>query len=319
MFALCAFLALYTWNARTGYLDSLAEHTGLEVTGYLLLPGILAKAEATRFWDNYIALIGMAEENDQLREKNNRMERDLAAVREDLAELARLRELVGITPPTAWNTLGTRVLAGRFGPGAALETIMIDRGFASGAAVGTPLITHLGLVGRVFRAAPHVATVLLVTDPSFRVPVITAEGRVPGVLIGGGPRANLEVWYIAPNASVSEGEILLTSGLDNGFPKGLPVGKIVSVEPGTQTLFQRVQAQPFASPESLEEALLLIPPANWPLKASGHDTLPTGLNAAPPSGNAVTAPVPPPAAPTPPRRSPTRTAPTRTAPARPAQ
>ena len=283
-----------------------------------MLPGVIAKDEATRLWDTYVALVGLAEENDRLREKNNQMERDLAAVREDLAELARLRALVGVSPPEGWQTVGARVLAGRFGPGAALETIMIDRGFASGAAVGTPLITHQGLVGRVFRAAPHVATVLLITDPLFRVPVITAEGRIPGVLMGGGPQANLEVWYIAPNVSVREGEVLLTSGLNNVFPKGIPVGKIVSVEPGTQTLFQRVQAQPFAAPESLEEALLLIPPADWPVKAAGSDPLPPGLKTAPPAvveNNAAPAPpvaTPGPAA-TPPRRSSSRSAPSRAA------
>ncbi len=51
LFALCSFLALYTWNARTGYLDALAEYCCLEVTGDLLLPGTWLKAELTRHWN----------------------------------------------------------------------------------------------------------------------------------------------------------------------------------------------------------------------------------------------------------------------------
>ncbi|MDL2209778.1 rod shape-determining protein MreC [Desulfovibrio sp. OttesenSCG-928-O18] len=297
IFALCAFLALYTWNARTGYLDTLTEHSGLEVTGYLLLPATLIKTKVTNLWDQYVALVDVAEENRRLREEQNRTEQYLALVRDDLAELARLRNLVGLKPPEQWNALGTRVLAGRFGPGASLETIMIDRGFATGAAPGTPLATHQGLVGRVYRASPHIATVLLLTDQTFRAAVVTSEGRVPGVLVGGGPRANLEVRYMAPNAKVNVGETLITSGLDDTFPKGLPVARIISVEPGTETLFQQVQAEPLASPDALEEALLLIAPDDWPINVALPDILPSPRAPSPapaetPVTGAVAAPSP---------------------------
>lgn len=274
IFALFAFLALYTWNARTGYLDALAEHSGLEATGYLLLPGTWAKAEITRHWNHYFALVDVAAENSRLREENAHMERHLALVRDDLAELARLRDLIGLKPPPEWGAVGSRVLAGRFGPRAALETVMIDRGYATGAAPGTPLVTNKGLVGRVFRASPHIATVLLLTDQNFRAAVVTSEGRVPGVLLGAGARANLEVRYMAPNAKVFPGELLVTSGLDEVFPKGIPVARIVSVEPGTETLFQQVQAEPVVSPDSLEEALLLISPENWPESSAIPDKNP---------------------------------------------
>ncbi|SBW09663.1 Rod shape-determining protein MreC (fragment) [uncultured delta proteobacterium] len=278
------------------------------------MPGSWVKAEATRLWGDYVALVGVAEENARLREEANRAEQYLASVREDLAELARLRSLMGVTPPDNWHSLGTRVLAGRFGPGSSLETVMIDRGFATGAAVGTPLVTHQGLVGRVFRASPHIATVLLITDQTFRVPVITSEGRVPGVLVGGGPQAKLEVRYMAPNIPVRVGEMLVTSGLDNAFPKGLPVARVISVEPGAQTLFQQVQAEPFAAPDALEEALLLIPPADWPTGAAMHNTLPADLQRPLPAQQARSAPAPaaqpqPAAAPPAQRRDAARTIP----------
>lgn len=291
LFALCSFLALYTWNARTGYLDTLAENSGLEVTGYLLLPSTWIKNQITRYWGHYVALMDVAEENARLREEAGRAERYLASVKENLAELARLRALVGITPPENWHTLGTRVIAGRFGPAASLETVMIDRGYATGAAVGTPLVTHKGLAGRVYRASPHIATVILITDQTFRVPVMTREGRVPGVLVGGGPQSPLEVRYVAPNARVEVGETLISSGLDNAFPKGLPVARVISAEPGTQTLFQQIQAEPLSSPDSMEEALLLIAPPDWPVNPARSDALPAGASPARPAPPGVTPPV----------------------------
>ncbi len=278
----------------------------------MLLPGSWIKSEVTLHWNQYIALIGVAEENARLRAEAARTARYLARVREDLAELDRLRNLMGMNPPENWQTLGTRVLAGRFGPGASLETVMIDRGYATGAPAGTPLATHQGLVGQVFRASPHIATVLLITDQTFRVPVITGEGRVPGVLVGGGPQSPLEVRYMAPNVRVNVGEILVTSGIGDVFPKGVPVARVTSVEPGAQTLFQQVQAEPLASPDSLEEALLLIAPENWPLSAGRHAPLPGGL--VPPAPPAPE--TPPVAAPSAqdrvqPRPSPQRAAPVR--------
>ncbi len=270
IFALFAFLALYTWNARTGYLDALAEHSGLEVTGYLLRPGIWIKDEISGYWQRYFALVGVAEENSRLRDEMRKAEQYLAVAREDQAELFRLRALVGFTPPDQWQCLGTRVMAGRFGPAAALESVMINRGFATGAAPGTPFVTHQGLAGKVFRASPHSATVLLLTDRAFRVAVISQKNRVPGVLSGGGPRANLEVRYMAPSMPVETGEMLVTSGLDGDFPKGIPVARVIHAEPGNESLFQQVQAAPLVQLDTVEEALLLLPPASFSGKKAGR-------------------------------------------------
>lgn len=249
----------------------------------MLLPGTWIKEEVSRRWNRYIALIDVAEENARLREEKNRSNQYFASVQDDLAELARLRGLIGLNPPAKWHTLGARVLAGRFGPGASLETIMIDRGFATGAAPGTPLATHQGLVGRVLRASAHAATVLLLTDQTFRAAVVTSDGRVPGVIMGGGPRANLEVKYLAPNVKVMVGELLITSGIDDTFPKGLPVARVVKVEPGAETLFQQVQAEPLVALDALEEVLLLLPPESWPMKTTMPDIVPgaPGNTAAP--------------------------------------
>jgi rod shape-determining protein MreC len=261
----------------------------------LLLPGTWAKSEISKHWNHYIALIDIAEENACLREEKNTTDQHLASVQDDLAELARLRALIGLKPPAKWRTLGSRVLAGRFGPGASLETAMIDRGFATGAPPGTPIVTPQGLVGRVFRASPHISTVLLLTDQTFRAAVVTSEGRVPGIIMGGGPRASLEVKYMAPNLKVEVGELLITSGLDDTFPKGLPVARVTRVEPGAETLFQQVHAEPLASPNSLEEVLLLISPENWPAQVAMPDIVPSapaGRQAGDEADNAFVGPQP---------------------------
>ncbi len=223
-------------------------------------PAVWLNDTVSGYWREYLALVDVAGENARLRDELQRAEQYLASVREDLAELARLRELSSFQVPPAWSALGTRVLAGRFGPVSALESVMLDRGFATGAAPGTPVVTQHGVIGQVLRSAPHASTALLLTDPGFRVAVISQESRVPGVLAGTGPRSPLEVRYVAPNARLKVGELLVTSGLDSEFPKGLPVAKVLSVQPGDETLFLQVQASPVVSLEDVEEALLLVAP-----------------------------------------------------------
>ena len=272
------YLALYTWNSRTGFLDAFATNSGLEATRHILRPAVWVKETVSAHWREYLALVDVAGENARLREELRRAEQFLASVREDQAELARLRALAAFQTPEGWTPLGTRIVAGRFGPLAALESVMLDRGFATGAAPGTPLATHKGVVGQVLRASPHASTALLLTDPGFRVAVISQESRVPGVLAGSGARLPLEVRYVAQNAQLKVGELLITSGLDSEFPKGIPVAKVLAVQPGDETLFQQVQAAPVVQLEEVEEALLLIPP---------QDMRPSRLRAYPPATNAT--------------------------------
>ena len=256
---LFGFLALYTWNARTGYLDSLAEESGLELTGYLLRPGAWAADTVRGIWNHYFALVDVAEENAYLRQELRQAEEYLATAREEQAELIRLRALFGVSAPEGWVRMGSRVLAGRFGPNAAIESILIDRGYASGAPPGAPVLMHKGLAGKVYRASSHSATVQLLTDTSYRVAVLTQTGRVPGVLSGSGPRALLELRYVPRNVPLTAGEILVTSGMDGGHPKGIPVAVIVAVSQENEGLFQSVQAEPLTSLEELEEVAVLTP------------------------------------------------------------
>lgn len=96
--------------------------------------------------------------------------------------------LLTLTPPEGWQTLGARVLAGRMGANSALASVLIGRGYMTGAIPGTPVMTPQGVAGRVLRAGPSSATVLLLVDPGSRIAVISQESRIQGVLVGGRPR-----------------------------------------------------------------------------------------------------------------------------------
>uniref|UniRef100_UPI0026120DE6 rod shape-determining protein MreC n=1 Tax=uncultured Desulfovibrio sp. TaxID=167968 RepID=UPI0026120DE6 len=256
---LILFLGMYSWNQRTHALDDIAAAVGLEVGGAVLGSVRSVQDVTANFWDRYFALVDVREENLRLKARVDELESRLLASGEDLAELRRLRELVQLPVDVSWRPLGARVLAGRLGPNAVLDSITISRGYATGGRPGTPLVTHLGLVGRVLKASPHASTALLITDPGSRVAVFGQESRAPGILMGKGMGRELEVNFVQRDAGVKNGEVLVTSGLDGKYPKGLPVARVVSVAPSDYTQFMAVSAVPLVDLQHLEEVLLLEP------------------------------------------------------------
>lgn len=254
---LVLFLAMYSWNRRTQALDDLAANIGLEISTVILTPLRQVEDLLTEFWDRYFALVGVREENLRLKARVAELEASMLGVGEDLAELKRLRELVQFPVDVRWRPLAARVLAGKMGPNAVLETITISRGYATGARPGTPLVTNLGLVGRVLRASAHASIVLLITDPGSRVAVFGQESRAPGILKGHGTGKELEVDFVQRDASMKNGEVLVTSGLDNKYPKGLPIARVTNVAPSDYSQFMAVKAVPLVNMGHLEEVLLL--------------------------------------------------------------
>lgn len=224
----------------------------------MLSPVVWIKDQLAERWRKYIALIGVAEENERLRDELRYMHTLATRSAEDEAELFRLRRLLQLDALRQHPAFAARVIAREFGPMAVRKTFTVNKGFLDGAMVGTPAVTQAGVVGRVMRSAPHAATVLMVTDPGFRVAVISQDSRTPGILTGSTSDAGkLEVSYVSQTARLESGELLITAGVGNDFPKGIPVGVVSSVEPGNETLFQKVHAHPLPDLDRLEEVLLI--------------------------------------------------------------
>lgn len=264
---LLLYLGMYTWNQRTGILDTLAVRAGLESAGVILRPLHDLESVLHDTWRRYINLVGVQQENERLKAELAAVQARMTQAGEERAELLRLRDLLSLRPGTEWNLLGTRVLAGRMGPNSIMQTIIIDRGYLTGGAPGTPLVTPLGLVGRVLRASAHTASVLLLTNPDSRIAVLGQDCRETGILTGCGSNRPLEVRFVARGAQLKPGELLITSGQDGVYPKGIPVARVLRVDPPAYSQFLEVTAEVLVAAEHLEEALLLesveqLPPAS---------------------------------------------------------
>ena len=264
---LLMFLGIYTWNQRTGQLDRLCASVGLEFTGGIMRGLTMVEDTVSGVWNNYVDLRDVRRENDELKARLRVLEQRLAGTFADAAELERLRRLMHLEYPASWQARASRVLAWRMGPGAALSTVMLSSGYMNGAAPGTPVTSWEGVVGRVLKAGPSTSVALLLTDTGSRVAVVTSEGRVQGMLSGGGPGLPLELRFVRQNAPVRVGELLVTSGVDSCFPKGIPVARVTAISTGgasrSGASVLEIQAEPLVDFHSLEEVFLLQRPADF--------------------------------------------------------
>ena len=258
---LLLYLSLYTWNLRSGFLDSLATNTGMEIAGLVLKPGKWVAHQATSFWDRYIYFVGLRQQNEQLQSLLARLHLENADLREQAHKAALLERLMEFSPPPRWSRQGARVVAHQMGPMGALDTLLVDKGTSGGVDRDTPAITPDGVVGRVLKAGPTSSTILLLTDPNSRIAVRGQKNRTSGILTGQGAALgtgeSLNVLYVPLNAPLEEGEILITSGLAGLFPPGLPVARIERIERSDISLFQTVLATPIAQVREVENLLLL--------------------------------------------------------------
>lgn len=141
------------------------------------------------------------------------------------------------------------------------NTVTIGEGTASGIAVGQPVVAAGGLVGTVISASGSIATVELLTDPSFDVGVSLRGGNV-GSAQGAGRTEPLHVTIdttqlAAPVEKV--GTILSTSGLNmEKFPKGIPVGKITAVTKVAGAVEPSIEMVPLVNTAQLSYLEILL-------------------------------------------------------------
>ena len=181
-------------------------------------------------WNNYFALRGAKEENRYLREKTAQLEAELARTQDARQRLATLEAQLNLKQAQPWPAITARVV-GR-DANQWFNTIIIDHGSFSGITEGQPVVTSEGLVGRIIQAAPNAARVRLLTDEQSGAGAVIGqltESRVFGVVEGKNASLCKMNVVSAGDAKVQTGEIVLTSGQDGVYPRGLIIGRVAQV------------------------------------------------------------------------------------------
>jgi rod shape-determining protein MreC len=206
-------------------------------------------------WHNYFYLRGVRAENRQLKERIEQMRLEQVRLSEDAAQAHRLQTLLAFKERFMAKTVAAQVIGSS---GSDLSRIIyIDKGEDDGLKRDMPVITADGIVGKVLAVwkTPSVSQVLLINDQSSGVGALLEKSRLQGVLRT--PNGEVALERVMADEQVPVGEIVLTSGGDQIFPKGLPVGTITKVGNG-KDLFLNIKVKPASDLSKLEEVLVLV-------------------------------------------------------------
>ncbi len=207
-----------------------------------------------RIWQRYLHLVELEEENRLMREIIEEMQQERVQLLEFRGENKRLRSLLGFKQGFQKPLLPAEIIAkdlsGWF------QTAVIDRGTRDGIEEGMAVVSVQGIVGQVMESSKSFSRVLLITDPNNSVAALIQRSRARGIVMGNGNQL-CRLKYLHRSEDVVPGDLVLASGLDGVYPKGVLIGTVLRAETRDPDLFQRVAVQPSVDFRRLEEVLVL--------------------------------------------------------------
>jgi rod shape-determining protein MreC len=204
-------------------------------------------------WRNYCYLRGVRAENRDLKQQVEQMRLQEVRLSEDAEQAHRLQQLLAFREQYISKTVAAQVIGSSASD--LSRSIYIDKGSNDKIAPDMAVITAGGIVGKVLRVFPSTSLILMINDQSSGVGAMLEKSRLQGVLRG---TADGEVTLerVMSDETVTPGETVLSSGGDQIFPKGLPVGTVTSVRPGKE-MFLNIKVKPSADLSRLEEVLVV--------------------------------------------------------------
>ncbi len=222
------------------------------------------KRGVTSLWEGYIALTGVARENEELRREIATLRETIQANREEALENRRLKELLRFSETIGRKTVGARVVGHDVSPW--FQGLFIDVGGEAGVEPGMAVITRGGGVGRIHKVYRGLSEVILLTDGRFAADVIVERSRVRAIAEGtGGNVCSLK--YVSPTQDVVAGDRVLFSGFDGSMPKGILLGTVVSAQRPREGLFQHVRVVSAVDFLAVEEVLVVLTRPSIPFRA----------------------------------------------------
>jgi rod shape-determining protein MreC len=215
----------------------------------------ISKLGAGSFWENYIDLRHVREQNQDLQKTVDRLRLEQAALLEDARQGERLQAILDFQQKYIYKTVAAQAI-GSSGSDQS-HVFYIDKGADYQLRPDMAVITADGIVGKVRDVFPHSAQVLAINDQTSGAGVILETTRIRGILRGNAA-GELQIVGILADNRIQPGEKVLTAGGDLIFPRGLPVGVVEKVvrDPDRDS-FIEVMIKPAAHLDRLDEVLAI--------------------------------------------------------------
>jgi rod shape-determining protein MreC len=225
--------------------------------------GTMMKATSTAY-KTYGNLWHAEQENQELHLQLVAARTQIQQLGEQAGESGRLRALLDFKSQLEYQSVAAEVIASSPSPldqpsenSKILTAVLIDKGLDFGLTTDLAVISPEGVVGKTLAVFAHSAQVLLITDPSSGVGATLTKSRVQGILKGGS-NSLCGLHYVMNEEVVAPGEAVVTSGLDQIYPKGLAVGTVINATDGG--IYKNITVKPAVDLNRLEMVLVVIKP-----------------------------------------------------------
>ncbi len=194
-------------------------------------------------------------ENEILRELNVNLSDEVSRLRESRIENSRLRALLGLHEEApfklvAADVVGKSLLLMR-------NTLTLNVGTKDGVAADMPIISEQGMVGKVIAVGDNYSLGQILLNKDFRAGAKLQRSRVDGIL-GWDGGSELRLTNVPKTQDVRTGDIVITSGYSNIFPKDITIGIVSSVKQKSGSLFHEISVFPAVDFPTLEQVFVIV-------------------------------------------------------------
>ncbi|MEW6129795.1 MAG: rod shape-determining protein MreC [Acidobacteriota bacterium] len=215
--------------------------------------GVLSKVTGT--FTGWGELRRARDENIELKNQVEQLTTQLNETREKAAQYDALRVQYGLPSLSGYRQIAANVIARN--TSLWFKRLTIDRGTLDGVKKDMPIVTNAGIIGRVINVGANFAQVQIITDSNAGVGVMIQSTRQPGELKGLN-NSRCEIKNIPSTEEIAENEIVVTTGLDRIYPKGLVVGTTEHVENDANAPYKKIIVRPAVQIDRVEAVIVLL-------------------------------------------------------------
>jgi len=243
-------------DGRFGYLERVRYGLGYVTTPVYWVADIPTRIS---FWidDVFVSRSDLLVENERLREDLLVAQRELQLLESLASENSRLLDLREATQVIAGEVMPAEII--NVSPDPYSKRILINKGSEDGVFLGQALLDAKGLMGQVDEVLPFSAWVLLITDSHHITPVEVNRNGERALARGSRSTVSeLELEFVTQTQDMKAGDLLVSSGMGQVYPKNYPVAEVTSVysDPGQD--FTTVKARPLAQLASTRHVMLVF-------------------------------------------------------------
>ncbi len=238
----------------------------------LVLPATVREPIASVFRQSILAPLIMLQERAELSRRAFMLHEERTEARDSVtikalsvaalqAENARLREIIGLGERIKWGFVPAEALHGRGVRDA--YSVILSAGSNAGVRRLSPVVAPEGLVGTVERVDPTMSQAILWTNPDFRVSAMSEDGSTFGIVqahLGGGPsRFLMELRGVSFRTELKPGALIVSAGLGGTYPRGIPIGVVLSELRTAEAWARTYILRPAVSPSDVNSVMILRP------------------------------------------------------------